>query len=577
MRLLGITHSHFDPSAALIVDGEMIAFVEEERLLRNKHALGCFPKRSIDFVLGAGGLKIGDIDWVVQSWDCAKYEDGRIRRHYDEINQRYATDDDDRAYQQRLLGMFQPDRQRAIVHRNLRQHFGNAELPEVRFVNHHLAHACTAYFFANEQKSLVLTIDGSGEEVTTVWWLGNGPELKRLREIKVPHSLGWLYSAFTEYLGFEAYDGEYKVMGLAAYGSHDDEIVAKLDRLVWYDGAGGFETDPLLLSRGPRSVSNYFPDQLAKWMGRPPRGEQEPITQWHQNCAFAVQNKLETVVNEMTQHWIEKTGVRRLCISGGVGLNVKMNGRLFADGVVDDLFVFPLCSDTGQAIGGPLAVLYEEGRIGHRPLEHVYVGNGYSDDEIQKVLRACKISFTEELRIGEKVAKLVADGHVVGWFQGRMEGGPRALGARSIIADPRNIESRDRVNEVIKYREPWRPFCPSMTEDGARRYLPKYTSAPFMIVTFHVNDVARREIPAVVHIDGTTRPQIVRRDINPRFYDMIAEFEKLTGVPCVLNTSFNIKGEPIVATPQDAIRTTFATGLDALAIGNCLIVKKGMT
>jgi carbamoyltransferase len=575
VKLLGISHSHYDPSAALVVDGEVVAFVEEERLVRTKHAPGAFPVCAIDFVLKKGGLRLSDLDFIVQAWDCNKYDDGTIARHYSELNARYPTDEGDRAYQSRLLAQFSSERQRAVIERALRRHFGARELPPVRFVNHHFAHACSAYLFSGMDDTLVLTLDGSGEEITTTWSWGHGPTLELLHEIKVPHSLGWLYSAFTEYLGFEAYDGEYKVMGLAAYGRPNTDLAAKLSSIVWYDEAGGFETDPMLLSGGPRHTSHYFPDRLPEFMGRPPRSARDPVDRWHEDCAFAVQHKLEDVVREMVRYWTQRTGVRKLCLSGGVGMNVKMNGNLFQDGLVDDLFVFPLCSDMGHAIDGPLALEYEMGCVKRQRLTHLYCGTEYNDDEVREILSACKLDFHEERHIEKVVAQLVADGKVVGWFQGRMEGGPRALGARSILADPRRVESRDRVNEVIKYREPWRPFCPSMTADAARRYLAKYTDAPFMITTFRVNEDAKREIPAVVHVDGTTRPQIVSPEANPKFHRLLQELNTLTGIPVVLNTSFNIKGEPIVCTPQDAIRTTFATGLDALAIGDFLVLKKG--
>lgn len=574
MKLLGLAHSHVDPSAALVVDGEVTAFVEEERLLRNKHATGAFPVRAIDFVLKQGGLDLRDIDAIVQSWDCAKYADGRMRSHFDAVNARYPTDASDHAYQNRLLSLFQPERQRQVIQRALRRHFGDGPLPEIRFVNHHFAHACAAFYQSGLDEALVLTLDGSGEEVTTSWWRGDSGGLTLLHQVTVPHSLGWLYSAFTEYLGFEAYDGEYKVMGLAAYGEEDSDVGAKLRQIVWSDGQGGYETAPLTLSRGPRQYSDFFPDRLPEFLGRPPRTTRQPIEKWHKDCAFTVQQTLERLVFEMVGYWTKRTGVRKLCISGGVGMNVKMNGNLFASGLVDDVFPHPLCSDTGQAIGGPLAVLAESGRLQSSRLRDLYLGPEYSDEEIRSVLVACKLPFTEEPAVEEKVAQLIADGRVVGWFQGRMEAGPRALGARSILADPRRIESRDRVNEVIKYRELWRPFCPSMTEAGAARYLERYTYAPFMIMTFRATERAVDEIPAVVHVDRTTRPQIVDSRSNPRYFGLLRAFEKLTGVPVLLNTSFNIKGEPIVCTPQDAIRTTFATGLDALAVGSFLVVKE---
>jgi carbamoyltransferase len=573
MNLLGIFHSHSDPSAALVVGDTVVAFVEEERLSRVKHSFGAFPTRAVRWVLKQGGFALTDIDAIVQAWDCAKYDDGRVARHYDEINRRYPTTDADRAYQQNLLQQNRSASQRALITRELRREFGDIELPAVQFVNHHLAHACATFFSSGFEEALVLSIDGSGEEITTSWWHGESSKLELLHEVKVPHSLGWVYAAFTEYLGFEAYDGEYKIMGLAAYGSPNAELQQKIAQLVWPDDRGGFETDPMLLTRGRHSWSHYFPDALVRHMGRPPGWRGQPVTDWHKDIAFAVQQRLEYVVSSMTSYWTDRTGARRLCVSGGVGLNVKMNGDLFESGIVDDVFAYPLCSDLGQSIGAALAYRYRHSGLTNRRLRDLYLGPGYSDQEIERVLKDCRVTYRKSENISRDSAALLAQGKVVGWFQGRIEAGPRALGARSILADSRNEGARDRVNAAIKYREPWRPFCPSMTFEGADRYFDHHTDAPFMVITFHANDRAKAEIPAVVHVDGTSRPQIVDQRSNPRYHGVIVEFGHLTGVPCILNTSFNIKGEPIVCTPQDALRTYFATGLDALAIGDCLLEK----
>lgn len=573
MNLLGIFHSHSDPSAALLVDDEVVAFGEEERLTRIKHDHGAFPIRAIRWVLEYGSLELSDIDYVVQAWDCAKYDDGRMARRYEEINDCYTTIDEDRAYQRRLLNQMRSSTQKSIIERALRREFGDIRLPPIRFVNHHFAHACQAFYTSGFDDALVATIDGSGEDVTTAWWHGRGENLELLHEIRIPHSLGWFYSAFTEYLGFDAYDGEYKVMGLAAYGKANPILERKVAELIWPDAKGGFETDPSLLSRGKRSFSYYYPDSLTAHLGRPPRSRVEPVDGYHKNLAFVVQSRLEEVVTAMARHWVLQTKAPKLCISGGVGMNVKMNGNLFHSNIFDDVFVYPLCGDLGQSIGATLALRHELTGLKSARLGDLYLGPGYSDSRIEELLAGCKVNYRVSKDITRDTAALLAQGKVVGWFQGRMEAGPRALGARSILADPRSEAARDNVNAAIKYRELWRPFCPSMTEAGAKRYFHEYTYAPFMIVTFRANDRARREIPAVVHIDGTSRPQIIDEQSNPRYFSLISEFDRLTGIPCLLNTSFNIKGEPIVCTPQDALRTYFATGLDALAIGSCLLEK----
>lgn len=574
MNILGIFHSYSDPSAALVHDGRVVAFVEEERLTRVKHARGYFPSRAVDYVLKAGGLSITDIDCIAQAWDCGVYDSGEMAAHYAQINAKYPTTAGDLAYQKTHLETFSSASQKHIILQNLRKQFGNVQVPPIVFVKHHLAHACMAYFHSGMHDALVLTIDGSGEAVTTAWWLGKDRQLTLLHEVKIPHSLGWFYAAFTEYLGFEAYDGEYKIMGLASYGKSDAELEEKVAKLVWYDGQGGFETDPMLLSRGKRSFSYYYPDALAAYMGRNPRAGNEEIAQWHIDLAYAVQRRLEAVVEQMLQYWVGRSGMRHLAVAGGVGLNVKMNGTLFTSGLVDDIFAHPLCADAGVSIGAAMVLEYFKEELELSRLQDVYFGPSYDDDEIERVLKACKLPYTKKESIAKSAAELIAQGKVVGWFQGHMEGGPRALGNRSILADPRHVESRDRVNAVIKFREFWRPFCPSMTPVGSERYLAKFTHAPFMVLAFQATGGAAEEVPAVVHVDGSCRPQIVEAD-NARYFELIQEFEKISGVPCVLNTSFNIKGEPIVCTPHDAIRTFAATGLDALAIGPFLLMKSG--
>ncbi|WP_089939162.1 carbamoyltransferase family protein [Candidatus Entotheonella palauensis] len=587
MLLLGVFHSYSDPSAALVHDGRVVAFVEEERLSRVKHAKGAFPSRAIASVLETGGVSLGDIDAIAQAWDCPAYDSGAMAAHYDHINALYPANPSDIAYQQRHLAHLTSAHQESVIRQHLRQQFGEAAIPPIRFVKHHLAHACMAYFHSGMDNvlvltidgsgELVLTIDGSGEAVSTAWWRGSGGRLELLHEVNIPHSLGWFYSAFTEYLGFQAYDGEYKLMGLAAYGQANPVLREKLEKLIWYDGAGGFVSDPMRLSRGPRQYSYYYPDALADYMEKPPRAWRDELTQWHMDLAYEVQRRLEILVAGMVQHWSEKTGLRQLAVAGGVGLNVKMNGHLFTSGLIDDLFVHPLCADPGVSIGAAMALEYldhpnELAQL-RQKLRRVDFGPAYDDAAIEQVLKGCKLHYTYEPMIEARVADLLARGQVVGWFQGGVEGGPRALGHRSILADPRSVASRDKVNSVIKFREFWRPFCPSMTPAGAERYLSRYTDAPFMVLAFPCRDAAAREVPAIVHVDGSCRPQIVDAEQNPRYFRLLRAFDRLTGVPCLLNTSFNVKGEPIVCTPHDALRTFAATGLDALALGSYLLVK----
>lgn len=571
--ILGINHSFSDPSAALFCGNTLLGFVEEERFTRNKHAKGAFPIRSIQYLLNSERLNLDGIDIIAIPHDCTKYDKGIIAKHYIEINKIYPTNSADLRYQQKHSDYFISANQKSIVIRQLQNYFGDSTIPEIQFISHHLSHAAPAFFYSEMEESLVLSIDGSGEEITTSWWKGKGTKLEILKEIKVPHSLGWLYSAFTEYLGFEAYDGEYKVMGLAAYGKEDTDLKERIAKIVWYDGEGGFSSNPMLLSRGKRSYSYYYPDKFAEHLGHPPRSKAHPLEKWHYDCAYAVQKHLESVVQQMLTYWVNKTEVKNLCISGGIGLNVKMNGAIYSSGIVDGLFTYPLCSDAGQSIGAALGYLYNKNNLNKAKLNHLYYGPKYDDHAIQAALDNCKLDYIKPDNLELLTAKLISEGKVIGWFQEGMEGGPRALGARSILADPRYIESRNKVNAIIKYRELWRPFCPSMLWEDAEKYLVNGFDAKFMILTFAATEMAQKQVPAIVHVDGTCRPQVVCEASNPRYYKLLMEFKKIAGVGTLMNTSFNVKGEPIVCSPLDAIRTFSSTGMDALVIGSFILQK----
>jgi carbamoyltransferase len=424
----------------------------------------------------------------------------------------------------------------------------------------------------------VLTLDGSGDHQCTTIWRGSGDDLTLLWEAEIPQSLGWFYSAMTEYLGFESYDGEYKVVGLAAFGRPHAGFRAAMDKVLKPGPAGfDYELDRDLIHNGPHSYSSRFTDNRPT-SSACPCAYREELTPLHEDFAFEAQDALERTVFRLLDHFRNETGLRNLVIGGGVAQNVKMNGRIYQSGMFDDMFLFPIPSDSGTAVGAALGIYYQETRRSRsKVLDNVYWGPSYSDEVIEAELRSCGLVYTRPNDLEGEVAELLATGHIVGWVQGGMEGGARALGARSILADPRTVEARDRVNHAIKFREYWRPFCPSMTAEAAQRFMVKSTNAPFMILTFKATEEAATMIPAVVHIDGTSRIQTVDPDTNPRFYRLLKAFEARTGVAVVLNTSFNIKGEPIVCTPKDALRTFWSTGLDALAIGSFLLVKPSKT
>jgi carbamoyltransferase len=574
---LGIFEGHFDPAVAIVRDGQVLAYSEEERHLRYKHAPGVYPMRALQFCLDSADACISDIAAVGVNWNLSAYGDGTMRRFFESMRERWSVDQQTAAWQGAMLRRFDPEAHQAYHERQWRRAFGDVSFPPLHGVPHHHTHAFHAAMQSPFDDAVCLTIDGSGDQHTTVVWRKRGATLQPMREIYMPHSLGWVYAAFTEYLGFEAYDGEYKVMGLAAYGRRHDALRNKVQRIVKVGPDDvAFETDPAYIHYGDHRYSDRYTDLLVDLFGRRPRRPDDEITNWHEDVAFAVQENLEEMVERLVLWAVKKTGVRNVCVGGGVALNVKMNSRLLMSPEIDDVFAQPLCSDGGAAVGAALAACHA--RTGALPerLTTLALGPEESDDRIEQTLRRAKLTYERPQDICTVVADELEKGRVVGWFQGRMEAGPRALGQRSILADPRRAEIRDKVNAIIKFREYWRPFCPSMVAEAAGQYFDQHTDAPFMIMAFPANDRLKRDAPAVVHIDGTSRVQLVHQSVLPRYHRLLTEFGRRTGVPVLLNTSFNVKGEPIVCSIQDALRTFWATGLEVLAAGDFVVRKPGL-
>ncbi len=573
MNIIGYFQG-IDPAACLVRDGELAAYIEEERLVRYKHAPGLFPVRAVEACLQQAGLTLADVDAFAYGWDVPRYTGGTMRAFYDRLNAQAPHDEGTRRWQNGTLSWFNEANVKERLRLALARHFGAPAPPTLCFFPHHASHAAAAFFLSPFDEALVCTIDGSGDSQCVTLWHGHGEALDLIHEIEIPHSLGWFYAALTEFLGFAAYDGEYKVMGLAAYGRENLAFRQALAKVV-FPAENGFDyrVEPRYLHHGPHTFSGRFTDHLVELLGLPPRAPGALIEAVHEDLAFEAQRLLERNVLRLLRHFREATGLRHLCLGGGVALNIKMNSRLHRSGLFNDLFICPIPNDAGTAIGAALGVNRRLTSRRPAPLRHVYLGPAYDDAEVELQLQGCGLAYRRCDDIAEATAALLAQGKVVGWFQGAMEGGPRALGARSILADPRMVESRDRVNAAIKFREYWRPFCPSMTEEAVGRFTRDGTRAPFMILAFEASDEAHRQVPAVVHVDGTMRVQTVEEGTNPRFYRLLKAFERQTGVPVLLNTSFNVKGEAIVCSPRDALRTFWSTGLDALAIGNCLVEK----
>ena len=573
MNILGVSGAvGHDASAALFVDGQLVAAVEEERFLRDKHAKGKFPLLSSRYCLEYAGLQPNDIDLVafpyapISIFSPARWHYAR-RYWYAPDRALYALFNGNRRYRRNVKGVLDMLQQ-------LGMKGGEAKF---RPVEHHLAHASSAYHLSGfGEKTAILGIDGKGEYATTFFGYGENGRIHKIKEFYDPDSLGGMYGALTEYLGFDMLDGEFKVMGMAPYG---DPKKYDFSRLIKYDRKG-FKVDTHLINViGMRRYKEndrgyYFSPELVDWLG--PKRQGDAIDDPYIDYAASIQQLLEDVSLGMIDHYLgdilKETG--KLCYAGGVALNVKLNQRIIAMPNVQELFVQPAASDAGTAIGAASYVANEVGdTVG--TMEHAYLGPSYTTEQC---VAACEAS--EHKPVWEVIedapvrgAELLAAGNPVAWFQGRLEFGPRALGNRSILGDPATSAIADRINEQIKYRERWRPFCPSILDRVAEDILQTDHPSPYMTFTFDVAESWKPRIPEVVHEDGTARAQIVTKDTNPRYYRLIEELEKRTGNAVVLNTSLNRRGEPMVCSPADALNMFYGSALEYLIMEDVLVTK----
>jgi len=440
----------------------------------------------------------------------------------------------------------------------------NAKRAQFRFMDHHLAHAISAYAYSGFDEAAVLVVDGRGAWEATSLWHGRDGRLQSVWTIPFPNSLGLFYGQFTHYLGFTPYSDEWKVMGLAPYGRPGIDLGRFID------------PDKIPYSVSSRLLLGEFSKPLAALEASlgPARVPESEIDDRHKDLAFAVQDACEKAMLALALNAVKVIGSRNLCLAGGVALNSKANGKILSGGTVDRIFIQPAASDDGVCLGAALAPYLDNGgTLPRRKMRHVSLGNECSPAEVQKAIETYKLDAQRVADPSVVAADLLAAGKIIGWVQGRMEFGPRALGNRSILADPRDPEMTVKVNNAVKFREWWRPFAPSMLAEVASEYIESATDSPFMILTAQVRPEKRNVIPAVTHADGSARPQTVERDVNPLYWNLINEFGKRTGVPVVMNTSFNLRGEPIVSTPTDAIRTFFTSGLDVLVIGDFVVNK----
>jgi carbamoyltransferase len=592
--VLGISAFYHDSAAALVRDGRIVAAAQEERFTRKKHD-AAFPVNAMRWCLADGRVHPSEIDWIA-FYDKPFLKFERLLETYLAFAPRGFT-----SFRKAVpvwIGekLFQKDllrRELAAIDRVL------AKPEKILFAEHHFSHAASAFYPSPFDDAAVLTLDGVGEWATTSAGIGRANHLSIIKEIHFPHSLGLLYSAFTYYTGFKVNSGEYKLMGLAPYGEPRFAQTI-LNDLIDLKSDGSFRLDLGYFDYCTGlTMTNARFDAL---FGGPARKPEQALTQQHMDLAASIQAVTEEVMLRLSRSIAIETGMKRLCLAGGVALNCVANGRVLRDGAFEDIWIQPAAGDAGGAVGAALAAYHHHARhprpasAGIDGMQGAYLGPGYKQYEIEKELTAAQARFsvdTEDAVI-DVAARAIANGAAVGWFQGRMEFGPRALGARSILGDPRSPTMQKLLNLKIKYRESFRPFAPAVLREDVAEWFDLDADSPYMLLVADVKksrqrpmsagergllgidklNVPRSEIPAVTHVDYSARVQTVRQEVNPRFHALIARFKALTGCPVLVNTSFNVRGEPIVCTPTDAFRCFMGTEIELLVIGNCVLRKK---
>jgi carbamoyltransferase len=593
--ILGISAFYHDSAAALVLDGQIVAAAQEERFTRIKHD-PAFPSHAIEYCLREGGLSADDLDYVgFYDKPLTKFE--RLLETY----LAYVP----AGFASFRLAMPLWLKDKLHMRRTLRTGLGRPTSARLIFTDHHESHAASAFFPSPFERAAILTLDGVGEWSTATFGVGEGNHIRLADHISFPHSLGLLYSAVTYYCGFKVNSGEYKLMGLAPYGRpvYLDLILERLVDLK-ADGSFWLDMDYFNYCQGLTMTSHRFHSLF----GGPPRAPESPLEQRHMDLAASVQAVTEEAILRISRHVALRTGMRHLVLAGGVALNCVANGRLLREGDFDDVWIQPAAGDAGGALGVALFIWHQLLDNPRRPdgcdtQQGSFLGPSFTTDQIENSLAVRGTlgrRFTDENDLLDQVASLLADGKIVGWFQGRMEFGPRSLGARSILGDPRSPSTQATMNLKIKFRESFRPFAPAVLRDRASEWFdikPSHES-PYMLLVapvlehrrvhvaadaLHVMEydpdlrrrvnVVRSEIPAVTHVDYSARIQTVDARRNPRFYRLLEAFDRLTGCPVLVNTSFNVRGEPIVCTPDDAYRCFLATDMDALVLEDILIVK----
>ena len=593
MRVLGISAFYHDSAAALIADGRIVAAAQEERFTRKKFDAD-YPRHAIEYCLNAGGVTLADVDYV------AFYDKPFLK--FERLLETYLTFSP-RGFRSFRMALPLWLREKLFLKSLLASELKALEPKfdwdkRLAFSEHHLSHAASAFYPSPFQRAAVLTMDGVGEWATTSAGVGNGHELKIQKEINFPHSLGLLYAAFTYYTGFKVNSGEYKVMGLAPYG------IPKYAQLIYDnlidlkpDGSFRLNLDYFNYCTGLTMTNERF-DALFDGAPRMPAA---PLEQRHMDLAASIQVVIEEAVLRLSRSLAEETGEANLCLAGGVALNCVANGKVLRDGKFENIWVQPAAGDSGGALGAALTIyhLYADRprTVANTPdgMAGSYLGPEFDDGETQTRLEAAgaRYAILPRDQLLERTAHALADGKAVGWFQGRMEFGPRALGNRSILADPRDPQMQKKLNLKVKYRESFRPFAPSILREHVSEWFDIDVDSPYMLMVAPVHERHRREmtseeqqlfgidklnvprssVPAVTHVDYSARVQTVHRETNPLYHDLIGRFHRLTGCPVLVNTSFNVRSEPIVCTPEDAFRCFMGSEIDVLAAGSCYLIK----
>lgn len=587
-KILGVSAFYHDSAACLLVDGEIVAAAQEERFTRKKHDYE-FPKHAIDYCLREGKIQASDLDLVV-FYDKPLLKFERLLETY----LAFAP----RGFTSFLTAMPIWTRQKLFLADIIRKELGWEG--KILYPEHHESHAASAFFPSPFAEAAILTTDGVGEWTTTSYGIGQGNRVKILAEIRFPHSLGMLYSAFTYFTGFRVNSGEYKVMGLAPYGEpkYVDAILTHLIDLR-EDGSFKMNMDFFDYCTGLKMTNGQF----SKLFGGPPRQQESKLTQREMDLAASVQVVTEMAMLRMARHIRQVTGMRYLCLAGGVALNCVANGKILREGIFDDLWIQPAAGDAGGALGGALVAWHhylDKPRAatpdGRDRQKASYLGPAFTNDEIEAFLKQAKAPYRKlpETELIRTVADLMAEEHVIGWFQDRMEFGPRALGNRSIIGDARSRTMQTTMNLKIKFRESFRPFAPSVLEERVSEWFEIDRPSPYMLLTADVRkehwlpapagseglwgidklNVVRSTVPAITHVDYSARLQTVRKEDNPRYHALMEAFRQKTGCPVIINTSFNVRGEPIVCSPRDAYRCFMRTNMDYLVLNDFLLDKK---